>query len=45
MYHLTNLKDLKIEFKNLEELQDFVKVVGDVVLSEDEILVYNDYIE
>lgn len=34
-----------IDISSLEELLDFVKKWGDIVLSEDKIIIYNDYLE
>jgi hypothetical protein len=38
-------KNPKIEFNTLKELMNFIKKYGQIVLSEDEIEIYNDYRE
>jgi len=38
-------EDGEIEINTLEELQDFIKEWGDVVVDEDRIIIYNDYLE
>ena len=34
-----------IEIKSLKELMDFIKEHGEIVLSKDRIIIYNDYLE
>lgn len=44
-WYCKNENDLFIEINTLEKLQEFVKKYGKIVLSEDSIIIYNDYLE
>ena len=44
-WYANNEVEPTLEIKDLNELMKFVKKYGDIVLSEDKILIYNNYIE